>query len=110
MCGERRDQAVKIDLSVSSSVPSMSSRTALTFHLPVTSHLPVLCSASLRKQSGHRQSLPSAGIGRRNLVRNTSTAPTGRTAEFGAIWRRRGGAKVIFQTICHQRGNILTRN
>jgi hypothetical protein len=27
---------------------------------------PVLCSASLRKQSGQRQSLPSAGIGRRN--------------------------------------------
>jgi len=37
--------------------------------MPSSGHVapaPMPCSASLRKQSGHRQSLPSVGIGRRN--------------------------------------------
>ena len=64
---ERRDQAVEIDpLGVEQRAVHVEQDGA-DIPLPVTSHLRrVLRSASLRRQSGQRQSLPSDGIGRRN--------------------------------------------
>jgi hypothetical protein len=64
---QRRDQAVEIDaLGVEQRAIHVEQDSA---DIPFAGHVaaaPVLCSASLRKQSGQRQSPPSVGIGRRN--------------------------------------------